>query len=123
MHRKAEEESIAALLATTTTQRGATWAPDGTVIFATGNVATEDLVYLLHGEGVETGIDLEALIDVLGFARLSVSGSSYGGLIAANLALRRRDRVDRPEEIRVEQALPLLGHEELARVEALRIRP
>ncbi len=31
---------------------------------ATGNIATEDLVYLLHGEGVETGIDLEALIDV-----------------------------------------------------------
>jgi isopropylmalate/homocitrate/citramalate synthase len=31
---------------------------------ATGNIATEDLVYLFHGEGVETGIDLEALIDV-----------------------------------------------------------
>ncbi|HET6623557.1 MAG TPA: hydroxymethylglutaryl-CoA lyase [Gaiellaceae bacterium] len=31
---------------------------------ATGNVATEDLVYLLHGEGVETGIDLDALISV-----------------------------------------------------------
>jgi isopropylmalate/homocitrate/citramalate synthase len=31
---------------------------------ATGNVATEDLVYLFHGEGVETGIDLDALIDV-----------------------------------------------------------
>jgi hydroxymethylglutaryl-CoA lyase/(R)-citramalyl-CoA lyase len=31
---------------------------------ATGNVSTEDLVYLLHGEGVETGIDLDALIDV-----------------------------------------------------------
>jgi isopropylmalate/homocitrate/citramalate synthase len=31
---------------------------------ATGNVATEDLVYLLHGEGVETGVDLDALIDV-----------------------------------------------------------
>jgi hydroxymethylglutaryl-CoA lyase/(R)-citramalyl-CoA lyase len=31
---------------------------------ATGNVATEDLVYLLHGEGVETGIDLDALIAV-----------------------------------------------------------
>ncbi len=30
---------------------------------ATGNVATEDLVYLLHGEGVETGIDLGELID------------------------------------------------------------
>ncbi len=31
---------------------------------ATGNVATEDLVYLLDGEGVETGVDLEALISV-----------------------------------------------------------
>jgi len=31
---------------------------------ATGNIATEDLVYLLHGEGVETGIDLDALLGV-----------------------------------------------------------
>jgi hydroxymethylglutaryl-CoA lyase/(R)-citramalyl-CoA lyase len=31
---------------------------------ATGNVATEDLVYLLEGDGVETGVDLEALIGV-----------------------------------------------------------
>jgi (R)-citramalyl-CoA lyase len=31
---------------------------------ATGNVATEDLVYLFHGEGLETGIDLDALIGV-----------------------------------------------------------
>jgi hydroxymethylglutaryl-CoA lyase/(R)-citramalyl-CoA lyase len=31
---------------------------------ATGNIGTEDLVYLLHGEGVETGVDLEALIGV-----------------------------------------------------------
>jgi isopropylmalate/homocitrate/citramalate synthase len=31
---------------------------------ATGNISTEDLVYLLHGEGIETGIDLEALIAV-----------------------------------------------------------
>ncbi len=31
---------------------------------ATGNIATEDLVYLFHGEGVETGIDLGALIGV-----------------------------------------------------------
>ena len=29
---------------------------------ATGNIATEDLVYLLHGMGHETGIDLDALI-------------------------------------------------------------
>jgi len=31
---------------------------------ATGNIATEDLVYLLAGEGAETGVDLEALIAV-----------------------------------------------------------
>jgi (R)-citramalyl-CoA lyase len=29
---------------------------------ATGNISTEDLVYLLDGEGVSTGIDLEALV-------------------------------------------------------------
>jgi hydroxymethylglutaryl-CoA lyase len=29
---------------------------------ASGNVATEDLVYLLHGLGIETGVDLPALI-------------------------------------------------------------
>jgi (R)-citramalyl-CoA lyase len=31
---------------------------------ATGNIATEDLVYLLDGEGVDTGIDLDALVTV-----------------------------------------------------------
>ena len=31
---------------------------------ATGNVATEDLVYLLEGDGVETGIDLDGLVGV-----------------------------------------------------------
>ncbi len=30
---------------------------------ATGNVATEDVVYMLNGLGIETGIDLEALVD------------------------------------------------------------
>ena len=30
---------------------------------ATGNVATEDVVYLLHGLGIETGLDLDALVD------------------------------------------------------------
>jgi (R)-citramalyl-CoA lyase len=31
---------------------------------ATGNIATEDLVYLLHNMGYTTGIDLDALIEV-----------------------------------------------------------
>ena len=31
---------------------------------ASGNVATEDLVYLLEREGIETGVDLDALIAI-----------------------------------------------------------
>jgi hydroxymethylglutaryl-CoA lyase/(R)-citramalyl-CoA lyase len=31
---------------------------------ATGNIATEDLVYMLEGDGVETGVDLDELISV-----------------------------------------------------------
>jgi isopropylmalate/homocitrate/citramalate synthase len=30
---------------------------------ATGNIATEDLVYLLDGEGIDTGIELDALVE------------------------------------------------------------
>ena len=30
---------------------------------ATGNVATEDVVYLLHGMGIDTGVDLNKLVD------------------------------------------------------------
>jgi hydroxymethylglutaryl-CoA lyase len=30
---------------------------------ATGNVATEDVVYMLHGMGIDTGIDLDTLVD------------------------------------------------------------
>jgi hydroxymethylglutaryl-CoA lyase len=31
---------------------------------ATGNLATEDLVWMLHRHGIDTGIDLEALVEV-----------------------------------------------------------
>ena len=34
---------------------------------ATGNVATEDVVYLLHGMGIDTGIDLGKLVDAGAF--------------------------------------------------------
>ena len=50
---------------------------------ATGNVATEDVVYLLHGLGIETGLDLDALVDagqwisgVLGRKSLSRAGNA-----------------------------------------------
>ena len=34
---------------------------------ATGNVATEDVVYMMHGMGIETGIDLDKLVDAGAF--------------------------------------------------------
>ena len=49
-----------------------------------------------HPASIEEKIrHLEALIDALKLERLSISGSSYGGLIAANLALRQQGRIDR----------------------------
>ncbi len=68
---------------------------------ATGNVATEDLVYLLHGEGVETGIDLDALIEVARWLEGSSCGRRLDGLVhrAGQLAPRRsgRARTNCPE--------------------------
>ena len=34
---------------------------------ATGNVATEDVVYLLHGMGIDTGLALDGLVDAAAF--------------------------------------------------------
>jgi hydroxymethylglutaryl-CoA lyase len=34
---------------------------------ATGNVATEDVVFMLHGMGIGTGLDLDALVDTGGW--------------------------------------------------------
>ena len=47
---------------------------------ATGNVATEDLVYLLEGEGVETGIDLDALVGISGWLE-EVLGRTLEGYV------------------------------------------
>ena len=40
---------------------------------AKGNVATERVVYMLKGMGIETGTDYERLIEVAGFARTLVA--------------------------------------------------
>jgi isopropylmalate/homocitrate/citramalate synthase len=57
---------------------------------ATGNVATEDLVYLFHGEGIETGIDLAALVAVAewleGVLGRPLPGSVYRAGPAPSLA-------------------------------------
>ncbi len=57
---------------------------------ATGNVSTEDVLYLLHGLGIRTGIDLDAVVDAGQFisnhlGRKAVSRA--GNAIAARRAL------------------------------------
>jgi hydroxymethylglutaryl-CoA lyase len=52
---------------------------------AAGNLATEDLVYMLHGMGLETGIDLETLIDAGRVAEAVVGHRLPGKLHQAGL--------------------------------------
>jgi hydroxymethylglutaryl-CoA lyase len=47
---------------------------------AAGNCATEDLVYMLHGMGIETGVDLERLVEA-GKAAESVVGRTLPGKV------------------------------------------
>jgi isopropylmalate/homocitrate/citramalate synthase len=57
---------------------------------ATGNICTEDLVYLLHGEGVETGIDLDQLVAIAewleGLLGRSLEGMVYKAGVFAPVA-------------------------------------
>ena len=52
---------------------------------ATGNVATEDVVYMLHGLGIETGIDIEALAEA-GRWLAALLGRETGSKVARALA-------------------------------------
>lgn len=47
---------------------------------ATGNVATEDVVYMLHGLGIDTGVDLEKLIKAGYFICQHLSHAPYSKL-------------------------------------------
>lgn len=47
---------------------------------AAGNVATEDLVYMLHGMGISTGIDLERLVEAARAAE-SIVGRALPGKV------------------------------------------
>ncbi|WP_029462729.1 hydroxymethylglutaryl-CoA lyase [Serpentinimonas barnesii] len=55
---------------------------------ARGNVATEDLVYLLHGMGIDTGVDLEALIDAGAYISAAL-GRASGSRVARALLAKR----------------------------------
>lgn len=56
---------------------------------ASGNVATEDLVWLFEGMGVSTGIDLDALVDCAVWIS-GVLGREPASRVAKALAARRR---------------------------------
>jgi hydroxymethylglutaryl-CoA lyase len=56
---------------------------------ASGNVATEDVVYMLHGLGIETGVDLDRLVDTgvwISSILKRTPGSKAGAAIAAKKA-------------------------------------
>jgi hydroxymethylglutaryl-CoA lyase len=56
---------------------------------ATGNVATEDVVYLLHGMGIDTGIDLDALIDAGAYISEQLGRPTNSRVARAVLAKRK----------------------------------
>jgi hydroxymethylglutaryl-CoA lyase len=55
---------------------------------ATGNVATEDVVYLLQGMGIDTGIDLDKLIDAGQFISTALGRKPHSRVANAVLAKR-----------------------------------
>jgi hydroxymethylglutaryl-CoA lyase len=55
---------------------------------ATGNAATEDVVYLLHGLGLETGVDLDALCSVGGWISTELSRANQSRV--GNAILKKR---------------------------------
>ena len=56
---------------------------------ASGNVATEDVVYMLHGMGIETGIDLELLVEAGRVAEAVVGRRLPGKVHQAGVSSRR----------------------------------
>ena len=55
---------------------------------ATGNVATEDLVFMLHGMGLDTGIDLDALVDTAAWISTQLDRAPQSRVARALLAKR-----------------------------------
>ncbi len=57
---------------------------------ASGNVATEDVVYMLNGLGIETGVDLDRLIDAGAFICAELGREPASKVARAMLAKRRK---------------------------------
>lgn len=57
---------------------------------AAGNLATEDLVYLLHGMGVETGVELPRLVEAGALAQALIGRTLPGKYLQAALGARKK---------------------------------
>ena len=57
---------------------------------ATGNVATEDVIYLVEGLGYDTGVDLDRLIDASQFITTTLGRENMSKVTRALLS-RRKD--------------------------------
>lgn len=55
---------------------------------ATGNVATEDVLYLLDGLGIKTGVDLDAVVDIARFISDALARPPVSRVARAMLAKR-----------------------------------
>ncbi len=55
---------------------------------ASGNVATEDAIYLLSGLGIETGIDLDILVDAAAFVSQTLGRQPASKVARAILSKR-----------------------------------
>ena len=56
---------------------------------ATGNVATEDVVFMLHGLGIDTGIDLDRLVDTAAWISAQLGRPPVSRVSRALLARRQ----------------------------------
>ena len=74
------EEGVASFDGSLAGLGGCPYAPG-----AAGNVATEDAVYMLHAMGIETGVDLEALIDAARWAEQLVGRTLPGRVKVAGV--------------------------------------
>ncbi len=55
---------------------------------ATGNLATEDLVWMLNGLGIETGVDLEQLVETSSWMAGRLGRPSPSRVVAALAGVR-----------------------------------
>jgi hydroxymethylglutaryl-CoA lyase len=60
---------------------------------ASGNVATEDIVYMLHGLGIETGVNLDKLVDAGEFICAALGRQTTSKVARAILAKRQEPSI------------------------------